>query len=393
MHSVISETKFPIKNWASMLEPKAEEQARIIANMPFIYKHVALMPDAHAGVGSTIGTVIATKGAVIPAAVGVDLGCGMMAVKLPYKIDDIKDLGKLRHSWERSVPVGRAGNVGNKQTVSAALALEALGFCSIVSGKVKDRALEQLGSLGGGNHFIELCYDKENNAWVMLHSGSRNVGKVIADYHINGAKTLMKRYFVDLPDPDLAYFVSGTDEYKNYINDMHWAQNFAKANREEMMKRLLKDVGYHITGEFVEQEKLTCESVNCHHNFCQMESHFGANVLVTRKGAVSAREGQLGIIPGSMGAKSYIVRGRGNEQSFMSCAHGAGRVMSRTEARRRFTVEDLQRLTAGIECRKDDGVLDEIPSAYKPIDVVMKDQEDLVDIVYELKQVLCIKGE
>lgn len=388
MKRVISDTKFPVKVWTSDLEPQAEAQVRNIANLPFVYKHVALMPDAHAGKGSTIGTVIATQGAVLPSAVGVDLGCGMAAVKLPYKIDQIKDLPKLRHSFERSIPVGTNSNT--RVTEACALILTELGEINCLSNNEQNRAAHQLGTLGGGNHFIELCYDTNQDVWVMLHSGSRNVGKVIAEKHIEKAKDLMKRYFIDLPDPDLAFFVSKTPEYEAYIHDMLWAQRYAKANREEMLKRVLKDIGFHQHGEFVDYSSCFC--VNCLHNFCQMEHHFGSNVLVTRKGAVSAKEGEWGIIPGSMGTKSYIVRGKGNPQSFQSCSHGAGRRMSRTKARELFTKADLEAMTIDVECRKDGGVLDEIPAAYKDIDEVMSNQVDLVDIAYCLKQVLCVKG-
>jgi len=390
MNRVVTNARYPIKIWASILEEEAEEQIKKTASMPFIHRHVAVMSDAHAGRGSTIGTVIATKGAIVPAAVGVDIGCGMMAVKLPLKINDIKNLNNLRHSWERTVPVGRNENRDVKE--DASVFLNSMGKPSGASDRVYNKSALQLGTLGGGNHFIELCYDREGDAWIMLHSGSRNIGKELADVHINGAKDLMKKYFIDLPDPDLSYLAEGTDEFNAYIEDMHWAQNFAMANRNLMMDRLLYQFAYHQKGSPDGWEGYKTFCVNCHHNFCQKENHFGSNVWVTRKGAVSARENQFGIIPGSMGERSFIVKGKGNEDSFTSCSHGAGRMMSRTKARSLFTVEDLVKATEGVECRKDSDVIDEIPNAYKPIDVVMKDQEDLVEIVHELKQVLCIKG-
>lgn len=390
MQRVISTEKNPIKIWASILEEEAESQIKRTSNIPFIYKHVAVMSDAHAGKGSTIGTVIATKGAVVPSCVGVDIGCGMMAVKLGVDINDIKDLQKLRHSWEREIPVGRNENRDVKE--DASIFLNGMGRPHRARDKVYNKSALQLGTLGGGNHFIELCYDKEGGSWIMLHSGSRNIGKELADIHINGAKDLMKRYFIDLPDPDLAYLVEGTDEFNAYIEDMHWAQNFAMSNRELMMNRLLYQFSFHQKGSPDGWVDYKTFCVNCHHNFCQKENHFGSNVWVTRKGAVSARENEFGIIPGSMGERSFIVKGKGNLDSFNSCSHGAGRMMSRTKARSMFTIEDLIKSTDGVECRKDSGVIDEIPNAYKPIDVVMRDQEDLVEVVHELKQVLCIKG-
>lgn len=399
MLRVISDTKRPVKVWASDLEPEAEQQVRNLAGLPFIYKHVAVMPDAHAGKGSTVGTVIATKGAIIPSCVGVDIGCGMAALRLPFKASDIKDLAKLRHSIERSVPTGR--NVNKVMGQNAFKRFANLGDISD-TGKTHikrfDKTLEHsahaLGSLGGGNHFIEVCRDTANDdAWIMLHSGSRNIGKCLAEVHIDRAKNLMKEYFIDLPDPDLAFLVQNTPEFKAYMHDLLWAQRFALYNRDEMMDRVLREVYYHIgIMDSFEIAKETCFKVNCHHNYTSIENHFGNNVYVTRKGAVSAREGEYGIIPGSMGTKSYIVKGKGNEDSFCSCSHGAGRRMSRTKARATFTVEDLAAQTAGVECLKSDGVLDEIPGAYKSIDEVMANQADLVSVEHELKQLLCVKG-
>ncbi len=394
MIRVISETKRPIKIWASDLEAEAEQQVKNLGNLPFIHKHVAVMPDAHAGKGSTVGTVIATRGAIIPAAVGVDIGCGMCAVKTPYKVDDIKEIEKLRHSIERAVPTGNYGNT--LITESAEKRLHALGNWSATAndklkGHMLDKAASQLGSLGGGNHFIEVCGDTEGQVWIMLHSGSRGVGNQLAQIHMNKAKDLMKQYFIDLPDPDLAYFVQNTPEFKEYMKDLMWAQDYARANRDEMMDRVIKQLGFHQTGQ-LDVDGKDWFRVDCHHNYTAWENQGGQNIMVTRKGAVSAKDGEWGIIPGSMGTKSYIVKGKGNPESFCSCSHGAGRRMSRTKARATFTLADLAAQTAGVECLKTDSVLDEIPGAYKDIDVVMANQADLVTPVHELKQLLCVKG-
>lgn len=392
MNKVISDTKRPVKIWASDIEAEAEQQVRNMGNMPFIHSHVAVMADAHAGKGSTVGTVIATRGAIIPAAVGVDIGCGMCAVKLPMKIDLFGDsLAALRSSIERSVPVGFNSNKEVTKRVEDAL-MAISGPMTTKKGFNLDKVAKQLGTLGGGNHFIEICQDTNNDAWVVLHSGSRNLGKTLAEVHIDKAKDLMKRYFIDLPDPNLAYLVQGTDEFKAYLQDLLWAQQYAKANRNEMMLRVLKDVSYAVYGEDKGSEFMTSLRVDCHHNYTAMENHGGHNIWITRKGAVSARQGELGIIPGSMGTKSYIVEGLGNEESFCSCSHGAGRKMSRTKARATFTAEDLAKQTAGVECRKDSGVIDEIPGSYKDIDIVMENQKDLVKPLYTLKQLICVKG-
>lgn len=390
MQKVISETKVPVKIWASELEAEAEAQLKKVANMPFIHHHVAVMPDAHAGKGSTVGTVIATNGAIIPAAVGVDIGCGMCAVKLPFQVGQLGDsLAELRHSIERDVPVGfESHRESSQRQMDAFVEIGDLA----TSGVSLKKALSQLGTLGGGNHFIEICQDQDQGAWVMLHSGSRNIGKSLAEIHIDRAKDIMKRYFIDLPDPDLAFLAQGTPEFKAYIDDLHWGQRYAKANRNEMMLRVLKNISFHVYGQDIGPEKMSKQRVDCHHNYTQMENHYGKNVWVTRKGAVSARAGELGIIPGSMGAKSFIVEGLGNAESFCSCSHGAGRKMSRTKAKATFTKEDLERQTAGVECRKDEGVIDEIPGAYKNIDTVMANQADLVKPIFELKQLMCIKG-
>lgn len=384
----MEEISSKIKSWAKNLEPEAHNQIINISNLPFIERHVAVMPDAHAGKGSTVGTVIATKGAIIPSAVGVDIGCGMCAVKLPFKVDLLGDsLDDLRSSIERSVPVGFNSNDYISDRVA-----KVISDMPVLKDHSINKAALQLGTLGGGNHFIEICQDENNNAWIMLHSGSRNIGKTLAEIHIQKSKNLMKEYFITLPDSDLAYLVQNTTEFGEYINDLHWAQNYAKENRNEMMLRVLKDISYHVYGEDKGSDFMTILRVDCHHNYTQMENHFGKNLWITRKGAVSAREGEYGIIPGSMGSKSYIVKGKGNPLSFCSCSHGAGRRMSRAEAKRRFTVDDLKEQTSGIICRKDEDVIDEIPGAYKDIDEVMANQDDLVEIVHTLKQLICIKG-
>ncbi len=385
---VITGAKWPIKNWASLLEDSALAQALNVANLPFIHHHVALMPDAHAGRGSTIGTVIATKGAIIPSAVGVDIGCGMAALKLDFKMDELKNLPELRHSIERSIPTGHNGN--RSVSERCADALKEMGTPPSLDSedKLYKNAALQFGSLGGGNHFVEICHDLEGTLWIMLHSGSRNIGKTLADKHISVAKGFLRE---KLEDPDLAYIEDNLPEFNNYIQDMIWCQNYAFKNRQEMMFRVLKDISYH----FFRDTRLLNNShfmVNCHHNYCTQEVHFGEKVWVTRKGAVSARLGEFGIIPGSMGAKSFIVQGLGNSESFHSCSHGAGRKMSRTQARKLFNTQDLADQTKGIECRKDPSVVDEIPAAYKDIDQVMADQQDLVKPIYQLKQLICIKG-
>jgi tRNA-splicing ligase RtcB len=350
--------------------------------MPFVYKHIAAMPDAHLGIGSTVGSVIATKGAIIPAAVGVDLGCGMLAVKTSLKEGHLDGkLSSLRFEIEKAVPVGRAEFTDNQEWA---------GFAEQVHAPVKDKlekARRQLGTLGGGNHFIEICLDSKSDVWLMLHSGSRHIGKVLADWYIEHSKSVAKAVGRALPDQDLAYLLESDPEFVNYINDLDWAQRYAKENREQMMVAVLEAMRDEL-GKFTLDGPL----VNCHHNYVSVEEHFGAEVFVTRKGAISAYPDEWGIIPGSMGARSYIVKGRGCPDSFCSAPHGAGRRMSRGEAKRSFTVEDLEKQTAGVECRKDGGVLDEIPGAYKPIDEVMSNSSDLVDIVHELKQVLCVKG-
>ena len=395
----------PIKMWTEgvPVEEPARLQLANTAKMPFIYKHLAVMPDVHLGKGSTIGSVVPTLGAVIPAAVGVDIGCGMMAAKTTLTANDLPDnLGKLRSAIERAIPHGmtpksrgfRGRDEGSWQTAPAAV--------DVAWGQLKDEFdaiclktpklrttnnYRHLGTLGSGNHFVEVCLDEAGFVWFMLHSGSRGVGNAIGTHFIELAKQDMRTHFVNLPDQDLAYLTEGTRHYDDYIEAVGWAQKFARMNREVMMQNLIASVRI-ISKPF----ETHVEAVNCHHNYVQEERHFGKDVLVTRKGAVSARAGELGIIPGSMGAKSFIVRGKGNEESFNSCSHGAGRTMSRTEAKRRFTVADHVRATEGVECRKDAGVIDEIPMAYKDIDAVMHAQRDLVEVVHTLKQVVCVKG-
>jgi Uncharacterized conserved protein len=385
----ISGAKADILAWVNHdLSLEEQNMLRNVSRLPCLYKHVALMPDAHLGIGSMVGSVIATKNAVIPATVGVDIGCGMMAVKTPFKsgILDGK-LKELRHEIESAIPVGFNEY---KESVDESSYWEGWASFDDLHEGVQDRkakAMRQLGTLGGGNHFIEVCLDTEDNVWLMLHSGSRNIGKEIAERHIATAKSLHK--LSELPDPNLAYFVQGTEEFKNYWRDLEWAQAYALKNREIMMKRILKSFNRMFNDDKQFRPEI---AVNCHHNYVSPEVHFGEKIYVTRKGAIRADKGMYGIIPGSMGAKSYIVRGLGNPQSYNSCSHGAGRKLSRTEAKKKFTTADLAEQTAGVECRKDAGVVDEIPGAYKNIEEVMRCQSDLVEIVAELKQVVCVKG-
>src|SRR5579884_2507862 len=343
---VLNKARVPVKIWSdiSTVESAALDQLTNTANLPFVFKHVAAMPDVHLGKGATVGSVIATKGAICPAAVGVDIGCGMAAVRTDLDPNVVRDkISAIRLSIERSIPVGHEGN--NKLTKSVEQwklwqdwqNLTVIGHNSSDTADMYKRARSQLGSLGGGNHFIEICLDTQDRVWVMLHSGSRNVGKVVAERHIDKAKDLMKTMFINLPDPDLAYFAQGTQDFQNYLADLEWCQEYAAQNRREMMQRVLKDLSYAVYGE--DGQITTDVKVNCHHNYVSREAHYGENVLVTRKGAVRAREGDLGIIPGSMGTRSYIVRGLGNPDSFCSCSHGAGRAMSRGEAKRTFTLK------------------------------------------------------
>ncbi len=385
---------------------RAIEQLRNVAALPFIHKHVAVMPDVHWGMGATVGSVIPTKGAIIPAAVGVDIGCGMCAVRTNLAASDLPDsLSGMRSEIESTVPHGRTNNgrpgdrgAWGEPPAECASAFEALraGIDALIekhpkllkSGTVEQRGLNHMGTLGTGNHFIEVCLDEEDRVWIMLHSGSRGIGNAVGMYFINLAKEDMRGWFINLPDEDLAYLREGTDHFDDYVTAVEWAQKYAAMNRVVMMVRT-KDAVAKALGRSFETDE---EAVNCHHNFVSRENHFGANVWLTRKGAVRARKGDLGIIPGSMGARSYIVRGKGNAEAFHSCAHGAGRAMSRGEAKRTFSIEDHAKATEGVECRKDEGVIDETPGAYKDIDAVMAAQADLVDVVHTLKQVVCVKG-
>ncbi len=394
----------PVKAWVEgvPVDSAAIDQLKNTARMPFIFRHVAAMPDVHPGLGATVGSVIPTRGAIIPAAVGVDIGCGMMAVRLEGVSDaDLPDsLREIRGAIENAVPVG-FGRHENPDPLPVDLdAPRLLQFLDekhpTAGARRKDSlaaiTVSQLGTLGGGNHFIEICLDENGGVWVMLHSGSRGIGNILGQYFIELAREDMRRHFVNLPDRDLAYFPEGTDHFQDYVTVVLWAQQYAAANRERMMTLILKALRSYLPIDMERTGAGSAQAVNCHHNYVEKERHFGENVWITRKGAVRAREGELGIIPGSMGARSYIVQGRGNPESFRSCSHGAGRVMSRSRARRAITVAEHAAATAGVECRKDAGVLDESPAAYKPIDAVMAAQEDLVGIVHELKQVLCVKG-
>jgi tRNA-splicing ligase RtcB len=393
---VIASQTVPVKIWTDDIDEKSERQLVNLASLPFIHHHVAAMPDVHAGIGATIGTVIATHKAIIPAAVGVDIGCGMLACRLSLTANDLdeKSLKKVFMQISRDVPVGRgqhrdadvlSGAVSpfvarlDKMTEKYPELLKAFGKFS--------KWMNQMGTLGSGNHFIEVCLDESDGVWVMLHSGSRGIGNALAAYFIELARQDMERWMIHLPDRDLAYFPEGCEHFDDYVEALAWAQEYAMQNRACMIDLVLKALSPHLP-----QFDVVGEVVNCHHNYVAMEHHFGENVWVTRKGAIRAREGDLGIIPGSMGTRSYIVRGIGNPDSFCSCAHGAGRRMSRTAATKRFDEKDLAQQTEGVICRKDKGVVDEIPGAYKNINTVMSNQADLVDILHRLKQVVCVKG-
>ncbi|OLP19707.1 RNA-splicing ligase RtcB [Leptolyngbya sp. 'hensonii'] len=381
----------PVLSWAG--HPLASDETRMaknVASLPFIFKHVALMPDVHLGKGALVGSVIATKEAIIPAAVGVDIGCGMCAIKTPFGADQLEGkLKKIRQDIEAQIPVGFNENDEVEKSVTNWQGWRQFKELHPGVQRLEGKAMKQLGSLGGGNHFIELCLDRENQVWLMLHSGSRNIGNMLAQNHINTAKDLAKLAGLSLPDQDLAAFVTGTPEFAAYWHDLQWAQEYARFNREVMMARFKRIIELHLAGGKPTKPLL---SVNCHHNYAEKEVHYGEAVYVTRKGAVRAREEDYGIIPGSMGTKSYIVKGKGNHESYCSCSHGAGRAMSRNKAKLQYTLDDLIQQTQGIECRKDEGVLDEIPAAYKPIDQVMDNQADLVEVVATLKQVVCVKG-
>jgi len=394
----------PIKAWTRgvAVEDHARDQLSRLAAMPFVHKWVAAMPDVHVGIGATVGSVVPTVGAIIPAAVGVDIGCGMIAARTSLTASALPDhLFGIRDAIERAVPHGRTDHGGRNDrgawrdvpaAVDEAWAGLSAGYAAIVErhprlGRGPERA--QLGTLGTGNHFIEVCLDESDRVWLMLHSGSRGVGNRVGSHFIEKAREDMARYHIRLPDQDLAYLPEGTVHFDDYLRAVGWAQEYARVNRELMMRAAVAAV--RATG-LVPAFEASLEAVNCHHNYVSREHHYGRNVWVTRKGAVRAREGELGIIPGSMGARSFIVRGKGNPESFHSCSHGAGRAMTRTKARKVFTLDDHAKATAGVECRKDADVIDETPGAYKDIEAVMHAQRDLVDVVYTLRQVVCVKG-
>lgn len=393
----------PIKLWTQgvPVEEDAKQQLMNTAKMPFIFKHLAVMPDVHLGKGSTIGSVIPTVGAIIPAAVGVDIGCGMIAARTSLMAHDLPDsLAGLRAAIEKAVPHGRSNtragrdrgaweNVPELNDQAWSALSERFRLITDKYPKLeKTNNRKHLGTLGTGNHFIEVCLDEANRVWFMLHSGSRGVGNAIGNLFIELAQADMRQHIANLPDRDLAYFEEGSQHFDDYVEAVGWAQDFAKQNRALMMHAVIAAARGVIAKPF----EVALEAVNCHHNYVQKERHFGEEVLVTRKGAVSAKKGELGIIPGSMGAKSFIVRGLGNEEAFCSCSHGAGRTMSRTKAKKLFTVEDQIKATAHVECRKDADVIDEIPMAYKDIDHVMDAQRELVEVVHTLRQVVCVKG-
>lgn len=391
-----SRQKVPIKLWTDGVPVEYQAMAQLIntSSMPFIFKHLAVMPDVHLGRGSTVGSVIPTQGAVIPAAVGVDIGCGMMAMKTDLTANDLPtNLKGVRDKIEEYIPVGFSAHKtvqGARANIWQAMTMHP-GYATVQAARIKDAtAPSQLGTLGSGNHFIEICLDEFQTVWIVLHSGSRGIGNKIGQHFIEVAKRDMRIHFINLPDQDLAYLSEGTQHFDDYMSAVEWAQDYATYNRKIMLDLVilaLRDaLGRSVTHNLYEP------IVSCHHNYVSRENHFGHNVLVTRKGAVRARVGDLGVIPGSMGAKSFIVRGRGNSESFESCSHGAGRKMSRTAAKERVSVDDFREAVAGVECRTDTGVLDEAPQAYKDIDAVMAAQQDLVEILYTLRQVVCVKG-
>jgi tRNA-splicing ligase RtcB len=405
-YEIIETDQAPIKAWTRgvPIEEQAKQQLRNVAGLPFLFKHLAVMPDAHWGKGATVGSVIATKGAIVPAAVGVDIGCGMVAAMTDLTAADLPDsLAGVRSAIETAVPHGRTdrggkndrGAWGGPQTFLARPPIAALASkLGVIASKhpklsrAAERSRAHLGTLGTGNHFIELCLDENDHVWVMLHSGSRGIGNAIGSYFIERAQEDMRRHMVNLPDRDLAYLSEGSESFDDYVEAVGWAQDFARMNRELMLEATLGAVSVAL-GRPVAAGTV---AVNCHHNYVARETHFGEEVLVTRKGAVRAGQGELGIIPGSMGAKSFIVRGKGNPESFCSCSHGAGRALSRGAAKKAITLQDHIAATAHVECRKDEAVIDESPAAYKDIDAVMAAQSDLVEIVHTLRQVVCVKG-
>ncbi|MEM7404839.1 MAG: RtcB family protein [Pseudomonadota bacterium] len=394
--TVITKGRVPVKIYTDDIEPHAYQQLCEMAELPIVHSHIAAMPDVHMGKGTTVGSVIPTLEAIIPAAVGVDIGCGMGAVRISLEASELPDsMRRTRNAIEAAVPVGFAQHKAPAVKRSTVNALDRpldviFGKHPKLLGMMKNPGetwRRQLGSLGGGNHFIEVCLDEADAVWVMLHSGSRGIGNAIGRYFITIAKREAERHQLQLPNKDLAYLREGSQYFEDYVEAVHWAQDYALTNRREMMRLVLEALA-SVLPPFT----VTKEAVNCHHNYVSREHHFGQDVMVTRKGAIRAGEGELGIIPGSMGARSYIVRGKGSAMSFDSCAHGAGRRMSRTAAKRQFTAADVAAQTEGVECRKDKHIIDEIPGAYKDIDVVMEHQSDLVEVVHTLKQIVCVKG-
>ena len=396
----LNKARVPVKIWTRDIEAEAMQQLLNVASLPIVHGHVAAMPDVHAGIGATVGSVIPTRQAIIPAAVGVDIGCGMNAVRTSLTAEQLPDtLRGLRMAIEAAVPLGFNQHAASRMRGSA-LQRQGRGLndrldrivgrhpgLTKMQRRFNETWLCQIGTLGGGNHFIELCLDEARQVWIMLHSGSRGIGNVIGRYFIAAAQKDMRRHQVRLPDADLAYFSEGSALFDDYVEAVDWAQDYALLNRNRLLAAVVEAIKPLLPGF-----RLESEAINCHHNYVSRESHFGHSLFITRKGAISARDGELGIIPGSMGAKSYIVRGLGNAQSYCSCSHGAGRRMSRSAAKRRYSRFDLEAQTAGIECRKDGGVVDELPAAYKDIDAVMDNQRDLVEVVHTLRQVLCVKG-
>ena len=405
VRKIITGGEVPVHIYTNQVETQAMKQLKNVSKLPIIHHHIAAMPDVHWGLGATIGSVIPSVKAIIPAAVGVDIGCGMMACRLNLNADDLPDnLFGIRDQIEKAVPHGRTDNGGRndrgawrdpsniildywkKNNISKKLQTVIQNHPNLFNRKVN--SYNHLGTLGTGNHFIEICLDENNNVWAMLHSGSRGIGNRIGTYFISLAKKEAKRWMLNLPDKDLAYLSEGSEYFYDYVKAVKWAQDFAKANRKFMMKAVIDTVSNLLRMHIFSIEK----AINCHHNYVEHENHFGKKVWLTRKGAIKAGKEDLGIIPGSMGAKSYIVRGKGNLDSFQSCSHGAGRIMSRKAAKKRFSIVDMEKQTSGVECRKDKDVIDEIPGAYKDIDEVMENQKDLVEIVHTLKQVVCVKG-
>ncbi len=397
IQKTINKSKVPVHIWTEEIDSQAMNQLSNIASLPFVHHHVAAMPDVHVGLGATIGSVIPTHKAIIPASVGVDIGCGMLAVRTSLNARDLPhNLKAVRSAIESHVPVGfnmhKVEHIPEKSAKTVSGGLDVIfakhPYLAPKPNKGKPHAwARQIGTLGGGNHFIEVCLDTTGSVWVMLHTGSRGIGNKIGQYFIGKARQALEKRDVRIPDKDLAWFDEGTQLFDDYVSAVDWAQNYAAVNREQMLQQVLKALQ-----QTLPPFTLTDKAINCHHNYVVKEHHFGADVYVTRKGAIRAGVGELGIIPGSMGARSYIVRGKGNADAFCSCAHGAGRKMSRTQAKQRFNHRDLEAQTQGVECRKDKGVVDEIPAAYKDIGQVMANQQDLVEVVATLKQVVCVKG-